>query len=67
MTKQSAYGVGMGGRIQCHGGLGWLAGTERMPEGVSVRTGLAESPRFMWYLISLWPMWSPIPESMACL
>jgi hemoglobin len=33
MTKQSAYGVGMGGRIQCHGGLGWLAGTERMPEG----------------------------------
>jgi hypothetical protein len=27
MTKQSAYGVGMGGRIQCHGGLGWLAGT----------------------------------------
>ena len=27
MTKQSAYGVGMGGRIQYHGGLGWLAGT----------------------------------------
>ena len=64
MTKQSVVWGWVAGFSVMVVSVG-CAGTEPMLAGSLCTTGLAESSRFPRSLISLWPMWPPIPGSMA--